>query len=202
MSDDPHSTFSALLEQARLGDHDARDQLFAIVYEELKPMARRQRRRRQALTLSTTELVHEAYIKLGGSERFGARDRSHFMAVAATAMRQILIDHARSRLTAKRGSGQPKISLDEIESAFGSGPDFTDARADAVLAINAALERLAARSTPAAGRRGMPVLRRILHRGNGRCAGYRHGNRETGLGNGSVVALPRAWRHALLKSHQ
>ena len=147
MNDDSHTTFSALLERARQGDQTARDQLFTIVYDQLRRIARRQRRQRDAQhTLNTTALVHEAYMKLGAAERLGVRDQAHFMAVAATAMRQILIDHARSRRTAKRGGGQASVSIDEIEGALRSGPDFSDDKAAAVLALDSALERLASHS--------------------------------------------------------
>jgi len=142
MSDASQSTFTALLERARQGDRTARDRLFSMVYDQLRRIARRQRRKRDGNTLNTTALVHEAYIKLGGADQFGVRDRAHFMAVAATAMRQILIDHARSRRTAKRGGGRPTIPLDEIEGALRAGPDFSDDKAEALLSLDDVLERL------------------------------------------------------------
>jgi RNA polymerase sigma factor (TIGR02999 family) len=136
-------TFTALLAQARQGDPSAVGGLFPLVYEQLKQIARVQRRRQNEGTLNTTALVHEAFIKLTGREDFGPRDRNHFLAVAAIAMRQILVDHARSRLAAKRGGGDTPISLDAIEAALASGPHFSDADSEALLALDESLARLA-----------------------------------------------------------
>src|SRR5262245_24792313 len=118
-------TFTALLAQVRDGDRSAIGGLFPIVYEQLKQIARGQRRRQQEGTLNTTALVHEAFIKLTGRDDFGPRDRNHFLAVSAIAMRQILVDHARSRLAAKRGGGNTPISLEAIEPVLESGPRFS-----------------------------------------------------------------------------
>src|SRR5678815_3524691 len=83
--------------------------------------ARIQRRRQPSTeTLNTTALVHEAFIKLFGSETRDFNDRAHFMAVAATAMRQILIGHARRKAAAKRGAGQEPASFEEVERALAS----------------------------------------------------------------------------------
>ena len=192
MNDDSHTTFSALLERARQGDHTARDQLFTVVYDQLRRIARRQRRQPDA-TLNTTALVHEAYMKLNAAEQLGVRDHAHFMAIAATAMRQILIDHARSRRTAKRGGGQATISLEEIEGALRSGPDFSDHKADAVLALDNALERLAAHS---------PRQRSVVE-----CrffAGYSIGETASALGIAPATvkrdwAMAQAWLYRELR---
>ena len=103
-----------LLRQVREGDRVAKDVLFAAVYSELRRLAAGQRRRRSASdTLNTTALVHEAYLKLVGNELASWNDRGHFFAVAAIAMRHILVDYAERRRAAKRGGGRPEVSLDD-----------------------------------------------------------------------------------------
>jgi RNA polymerase sigma factor (TIGR02999 family) len=121
-------------------------ELFTLVYDQLKRMARGQRRQRAELTLNTTALVHEAFIKLAGRERLAVRDRAHFLAVAAMAMRQILLDHARRRLAGKRGSGAHSISFDDIQAALDGAADFTETKAEALLALDESIARLAQRS--------------------------------------------------------
>jgi RNA polymerase sigma factor (TIGR02999 family) len=98
-------------------------------------VARNQLRRGGAESLVTTALVHEAYLKLAADARAAWTDRVHFFAVAARAMRQILIDHARTRGRAKRGSGQQHASLDENVAQV-------SAEAERLLALDQALERL------------------------------------------------------------
>ena len=146
MEERTQGAFTALLVKARQGDNDAVGDLFTLVYDQLKKIARIQRRRQPDETLNTTALVHEAFVKLAQQEHLGVQDRAHFMAVAATAMRQILIDHARARLAAKRGGGLAPVSLHEIEAAFAGGPSFDDARAHALLALDESLARLAQQS--------------------------------------------------------
>jgi RNA polymerase sigma factor (TIGR02999 family) len=94
------------------------DQLFSIVYQELRAIAHRQLRARQrdgdpTPTLATTALVNEAYLKLVDQSHATWRDRAHFLSIAAVAMRHILVDHARARLTEKRGGGRRRITLEE-----------------------------------------------------------------------------------------
>jgi RNA polymerase sigma-70 factor, ECF subfamily len=121
------------------GDAAARERLLPIIYAELKRMARQVfRRERGDHTLQPTAVVHEAYLKLTGGSEASFRDRAHFFAVASQAMRQILVDHARARATAKRGGGATRLELRE-EAAAGAPPSFAD-----VLAIDEALSRLAA----------------------------------------------------------
>jgi len=139
---EPSPTFTALLTRARQGDRSAVQALFPRVYDELRRISRSQRRQRASDTLNTTALVHEAYIRMAGRTALDVRDRSHFLAVAATAMRQVLIDHARARLAAKRGGGALKISFHDIEAALDSGPAFTEGRAEALIALDDALSRL------------------------------------------------------------
>ncbi len=138
--------FTTLLAKAQQGDARAVGELFSLVYDQLKNLAHAQRRRRVNETLNTTALVHETFIKLAGRESLGVRDRGHFMAVAAMAMRQILIDRARQRLAAKRGGGQTPVSFDDIDSALDGGADFTEMKAEALLALNDSIDRLAQRS--------------------------------------------------------
>ena len=94
-----------LLQAAREGQPGALEQLVPFVYEDLRRLARRQLGREYGeRTLNPTTLVHEAYLKLGAGAMV-ARDRAHFLAIAARAMRQVLVDHARDRKAAKRGGG-------------------------------------------------------------------------------------------------
>jgi RNA polymerase sigma factor (TIGR02999 family) len=139
----PTATVTLLLDKVRRGDPGAPGRLFALVYDKLREIARIQRRRQPSTeTLNTTALVHEAYLKLfaGGGRDFN--DRAHFMAVAATAMRQILIGHARRNIAKKRGGGQTPASFEEVERALQNEAVFVPEAADALLALDRALERL------------------------------------------------------------
>jgi RNA polymerase sigma factor (TIGR02999 family) len=132
-----------LLDQVRRGDPGALGRLFTLVYDKLREIAHVQRRGQPSgETLSTTALVHEAFIKLFGSESRDFNDRAHFMAVAATAMRQILIGNARQKSAAKRGGGQRPATFEEVERALATEPGFVTPKADALLALDRALERL------------------------------------------------------------
>jgi len=102
------SDVTALLEAANRGDAAALKAAFATVYAELKRLARRQLSASSTPTLDTTALLHEAYLKLT-QQGAGLRDRAHFFAVASRAMRQIVIDHARAKLTEKRGGMQVQL---------------------------------------------------------------------------------------------
>ncbi|HSF18582.1 MAG TPA: ECF-type sigma factor [Vicinamibacteria bacterium] len=96
------------------GDRKAFDELVPMVYHELRRIARSHlRRTNRGATLDTTGLVHEAYLKLAGQKGMRVEDRGHFLAIAARAMRQIIISRARARLAAKRGGGDRPIPLDE-----------------------------------------------------------------------------------------
>jgi RNA polymerase sigma factor (TIGR02999 family) len=126
-----------LLIQLREGDRSALDQLLPLVYQELHAAAHRQLQRgRPGDTLGTTALVHEAYLKLADAGNVSFEDRRHFFAVAATAMRQIIVDYARRARADKRGGGARAVSLDRAAVA---APE----RAGEFLAIDAALSRLA-----------------------------------------------------------
>lgn len=141
----PSSSESAtqLIVRVRRGDPEAGDRLFTLVYDELRGLARAQRRRLgESQTLNTTVLVHESYIRLMKEGQADWRDRAHFMAVASRAMRHILIDHARRRSAKKRGGASPTLSLHEIESSL-TGEDPGEARDEALLALDDSLDRLA-----------------------------------------------------------
>ena len=124
-----------LLDRAGSGDRLAWDRLVHLVYPDLKRLARGSLGGGHGNTLDTTALVHECYLRLERAE--GApRDRGHLMSLAVRIMRQVLIDHARERLAAKRGGGAQAVPLDEVQIA--------DERQFGLLVqIDAALERLA-----------------------------------------------------------
>jgi RNA polymerase sigma factor (TIGR02999 family) len=130
-------TITSQLLALRQGGSDARDRLFTSVYDQLKSLARRQLRLRgRTPTLGATALVHEAYLRLVDQTQTDWKDRGHFFAVAARAMRQIAIDQARRRRAVKRGDGSVRVTLDP-ELAGEPAP------LDDVLAVDAALGRLA-----------------------------------------------------------
>lgn len=117
---------AALIEAAETGDDAAVKALFAHVYDELKVLARKQLAASAGHTLNTTGLVHEAYIKLAQPGGHDLRGRVHFFALAAKAMRQIVIDRARARVADKRGGAQLQIvdlaeAADIVEAEL--GPD-------------------------------------------------------------------------------
>jgi RNA polymerase sigma factor (TIGR02999 family) len=137
MSEQPRHTgdVTVLLRAARGGDREALDRLMPLVYDELRAMARRQiGREREGHTLHATALVHEAYFKLA-SGGFDAGDRAHFLAIAARAMRQVLVDHARTRDAKKRGGGWARTTLGDAHAAAGFRPDE-------MIALDDALEQL------------------------------------------------------------
>ena len=126
-----------LLDHAR-GDAEATEKLVELVYQDLRRIAHRQRwRRGGGLSLDTTGLVHEAYLKLVDRSRTSWNDRTHFFAVAARAMRQILVDQARHKLRAKRGGGRPHLPLDEADIAV-------EDHVEELVAVHEALEKLEA----------------------------------------------------------
>lgn len=124
-----------LLLAARVGGEPALAALFEHLYEPLRQLAHRQLLRASGGLLETTELVHEAYLKFCDASVLAARDRAHFLAVAARAMRQILVDHFRARTAAKREGVRVRIELDE-------GALRVDDRGELVLALDEALVRL------------------------------------------------------------
>ena len=136
------TTVTRLLQEIQQGNRAVLGELFALVYEELHQRAHRQRARWQGdYTLNTTALVHEAYLKLVAQPDPDWQGRAHFLAVAAKAMRHILIDYAKRRRTQKRGDDVQKLSLDEMKL----GTDqiaFTEEQVDKLLLLEQALERL------------------------------------------------------------
>jgi RNA polymerase sigma factor (TIGR02999 family) len=159
--DDSKHDVTALLAAWSEGDRGALDSLAPLVYDELRRIARRHMRREAAgHTLQTTALVNEAYLKLAGQRGAEWESRRHFFAVAARVMRQILIDHARTRRYAKRGGGLRPASLDETgqltlaqaSGLLGAGAAaLTPERAADLVALDEALSSLEARS-PEKGR--------------------------------------------------
>jgi RNA polymerase sigma factor (TIGR02999 family) len=135
MTTSPGTEVSQLLLAWRGGDQTALDRLLPLVYAELHQLARRHMRaERPDHTLQTTALVHEAYLRLCGAE-VAWEGRVHFLAVAAQAMRRILVDHARTRARAKRGGTADRLSFDAVLAASpGRPPD--------VIALDEAMERL------------------------------------------------------------
>lgn len=125
-----------LLRAAVGGDASALDRLVPLVYDELLGLAHRQLAREHgSKTLQTTALVHEAYLKLLGGGWMGATDRPHFLAIAARAMRQVLVDFARRRKAAKRGGGIAEATLSD-------GDHAVEFPADDLLALDEAMEQL------------------------------------------------------------
>ncbi len=132
------SGITALLEAHADGDRNAFDQAVALIYPELRRVARGQRRNTPGdATLDTTAIVHEAYLKLIGAARADWSNRGHFLAVAATAMRQVAVDYARARCRTKRGGDRIRVELDEATPG-------ERRQMEEILAVNRALETLAA----------------------------------------------------------
>lgn len=114
------TTVTQLLLDWRAGDDAALDRLLPLVYDDLHRLARGQfARERAGHTLQPTALVHEAYLRLVEIRRVDWQDRAHFLALAATTMRRILVSHARRRLAAKRGGAAVNVTL--VEEVVGSG---------------------------------------------------------------------------------
>jgi RNA polymerase sigma factor (TIGR02999 family) len=127
-----------LLRRSADGDRAARDRLWAEVHDQLRALARSRLAREAPVTCQPTELVHEAFLKLSGPD-VEPRDRNHFMALAAVAMRQVLVDQARSRNRQKRGSGARPLTLD---TRAGTDSDATTDGID-VLDLHTAIDELA-----------------------------------------------------------
>jgi RNA polymerase sigma factor (TIGR02999 family) len=133
-----HATI--LLGRLNSGDDDAARELLPLLYDELRTLAARQfRGQRPDHTLQPTVLVHEAFLRLVGRPEKDWNDRKHFFAVAATAMRQILVNHARGKNADKRGGGRAEGTVQLNEDLVGKAGQNID-----VLDLNDALEKLAA----------------------------------------------------------
>ncbi len=126
-----------LLIEASGGNRKALDRLFPMIYDVLKRIAKKQRRNeRKDLTMSTTDLVHEAYIKLIDHREIDWKNRAHFFAISARAMRRILVDYARTKTRQKRGGDQIRITLEEANMVL------SQEKAGDLLALDEALTRL------------------------------------------------------------
>jgi RNA polymerase sigma factor (TIGR02999 family) len=131
-----HGAVTRLLHAARGGDRDAMNRIVPLVYEDLRAIARRKLRREGGgRTMRPTSLVHESYMKLSNGAVLRAGDRAHLLAIAARAMRQVLIDDARRRSAAKRGAEWDRAPLEDHHGVAQSG-------ADEMLALNDALDEL------------------------------------------------------------
>ncbi len=132
---------TGLLQAWSAGDASALDALFPIVYDELRQRAGRVLQREGVgHTLQPTALVHEVYLRLVDQQRVQWEGRTQFFAVAARVMRRVLVDHARARLTDKRGAGAKHVTL--IDAQLGSDSS-TDREAIDLLSLDDALQRLA-----------------------------------------------------------
>ena len=137
---DPATDLTAMLRLAQEGHKKAVDRIFQAVYTELHRLAKAQRMKWDGNhTVNTTVLVHEAYLKLVDQERAEWQDRTHFFAVAALAMRQILVNYARRTTAARRGGGAKPVSLEE-------GIVMQEGAAEEILALDESMERLASRN--------------------------------------------------------
>jgi len=135
---DPQGEVTTLLAAWGNGDSSALNKLMPLIYAELHRIARRVwHQHPQNVTLQPTALINEAYLKLANAESASFQDRCHFFAVACTAMRQVLVNHARSRLSGKRGGDRSNVPLDEIQQA-------ADQEAAQIVALHEALETLQA----------------------------------------------------------
>ncbi len=132
-----HREITQLLLRWSQGDKGAADALFPLVYNELRRLARGQRRRaRVGDTLGTTAVVHEAYLKLIDARQVSVRDRQHFLALAARVMRQVLVNEAHRQRAAKRGGGAHRTGIDTNVAA--------ESQSFEILALDEALTRLQA----------------------------------------------------------
>jgi len=127
----------AILERLRRGDEAAREELLPFVYDELHRLAQRALARAPvAPTLQTTALLNEAWMRVGEGEGRDFEGREHFLAVAARAMRSVLVDHARRRASQKRGGGVQRLDLDEVV-------ELMEARSEGLVALDDALNEFA-----------------------------------------------------------
>jgi RNA polymerase sigma factor (TIGR02999 family) len=134
------SEVTHLLQRWTAGDVSARDQLIPLVYDRLRRLAHQRLRSAPGEhSLSTSEVVHEAYLRLVDAPRLELPDRAHFLALASQVMRNLLVDRARARGAEKRGGGNARLELEE--SLW-----ISDADLDAVTELNEALMRLEALS--------------------------------------------------------
>jgi RNA polymerase sigma-70 factor, ECF subfamily len=138
---DPSASLTQLLHQVREGDKHAIDGLLPAAYQELRRIAERYiSRERHDHTLQPTALVHEAYLRLIAQQQPDYKDRAHFYGIAAQLMRQILVDHARSRNAERRGGGVANVAIEDL--MLQQVADSSVADPARFLDLNDALERL------------------------------------------------------------
>jgi RNA polymerase sigma factor (TIGR02999 family) len=142
MTQASQTTVTRLLGELQLGNRAAFSELFPLIYGELRGLARRQRQGwRGDLTLNTTALVHEAYVKLVNQKHLDAGSRAHFFAIAAKAMRHILCNYARDRRRQKRGGDLQRLSIDELD-AMPAAMIVSSEQAVILMALDDALRQL------------------------------------------------------------
>lgn len=142
MADIGARSITGLLNAIQRGERQAMEELFPLVYDELHVIAGRQRRRWHGdLTLNTTAIVHEAYLKLADQKTLPANSRAHFFAVAAKAMRHVLCNYARDRQRLKRGGDTVHVSLGETDGISVTS-DLTDEHARTLSVLDDSLVRL------------------------------------------------------------
>ena len=181
------SEVTVILDRARAGDPRAAEELLPIVYEELRKLAAARMAHEAAnQTLQPTALVHEAWLRLVGTEDREFANRAHFFAAAAEAMRRILLDKARRKRRLRHGGGQQRVDLSQVDIAAA-------ADADTLLAVDEALDKLASHDS-----RGAELIRLRFFAG------------LTNAEAGELLGLPertakrtwayaRAWLHEELK---
>ena len=131
-----------MLERWRGGDEAALERLVPVVYDELRRLAGRQMAgERVGHTLGATALVHEAFVRLAELDQMKFNDRSHFFAMGSRVMRRVLVDHARRRSAAKRGSDQLHVTLDRVQELIGDEAGLNE---PSILDLEEALEALEA----------------------------------------------------------
>jgi RNA polymerase sigma-70 factor (ECF subfamily) len=179
MEAEPRRDLTLILGRARAGDDQAKDELIALIYDELRQVASRlMRSERSDHTLPPTAVVHEAVIRLLGDAVFDtARDRNYLFASAARAMREVLIDHARRRSADRRGGHRRRVPLDQVV-------DYFEEQGVDVVAVHEALDRL----TQWNERQGQVMTLRYF-------GGLTVPEVATALGV-SVVTVERDWRLA------
>lgn len=170
-----------MLRAVREGDEQAAASLVALLYDELRELARRElARERPNHTLQPTALVNEVFLRLTGGRQVEFPDRETFFAAAANAIRRVLVDHARRRLREKRGGGKVPLPLEDVDVAA----PFEPLEDDQLLALDAALDRLGAMD---------PLKRRIVELRF--FAGFSIGELVAALGV-SESTIGREWRMA------
>ena len=138
-----NSEVGHLLDRLREGDDEALDELFPLVYGELRSLARRQRAGWQGNeTLNTTAILHEAYLKLAGGESRGWQNRAHFLHAAARAMRHVLINYAERRQAEKRGGSARPVPIQAVASVLRDPGQGDGHRVEALISLDRALTRL------------------------------------------------------------